>query len=68
MQGFRTFQNDLDITHKTMDHTQGLCNSHPSLVLGQSIQSLQDCLYLALSQQLLRELLCGYVESWATHT
>ena len=40
-----------------MDHTQGLRNSHPSLILSQSIQSLEDSLYLALPQQLLREFL-----------
>ena len=40
-----------------MDYTQGLCNSYPSLVLGQSIQSLENGLYLALPQQFLCELL-----------
>jgi hypothetical protein len=59
MQLLRTFHNYLHVTDKTMDYTQGLCDGHPSLVLGQSIQSLEYSLYLALSQQLLREFLCG---------
>ena len=59
MQLLHAFHNHLHITHKTMDDTQGLCNSHSSLVLGQSIQPLENSLYLALPQQLLRELLCG---------
>ena len=42
-----------------MDHTQGLRNGYPGLVLSQPIQSLDDCLDLAFPQQLLRELLCG---------
>ena len=48
-QRFRTFHDYLDITDKTVDHTQGLCNGHPSLILGQSIQSLEYCLYLAVA-------------------
>jgi hypothetical protein len=59
MQALRTFHNHLHITHKTMDHTQRLSNSHPSLILGQSIQSLNSGFYLAVAQQLLRELLYG---------
>jgi hypothetical protein len=58
MQVLRTFHNSLHITHKTVDHTQGLHNSHPSLVLGQSIQFLEYGLYLAVAQQLFRKLLC----------
>jgi hypothetical protein len=46
----RTFHDYLNIAHKTMDDTQGLRHSHPSLVLGQSIQSLENGLYLALPQ------------------
>jgi hypothetical protein len=42
-----------------MDHTQGLCDGHSSLVLGQSIQPLEYGLYFTVSQQLLRELLYG---------
>jgi hypothetical protein len=61
MKAFRTFHNHLHISDKTMDHTQGLRNNHPSLILGQSIQSLEDPLYLALPQQLLREFYCGTV-------
>ena len=49
MPAFRTFHNYLHITDKTVDDAQGLCNSHPSLVLGQSIQSLKYGLYLAVS-------------------
>jgi hypothetical protein len=59
MPTFHTFHNYFHITDQTVDDAQGLCNSHPSLVLGQSIQSLKYGLYLAVSQQLLRELLCG---------
>ena len=59
MQAFRTFHNYLHITDKAVDHAQRLRNSHPSLILGQSIQPLDDCLYLTLPQQLLREFLCG---------
>ena len=33
-QTLRTLHDFLHITHKTMDHTQRLCNSYPSLVLG----------------------------------
>ena len=59
MQEFRTFHNDLHITHETMHHAQGLCNSHLCLVLGQSIQSLQNSFNLAIPQQFLGELLYG---------
>jgi hypothetical protein len=47
---FRTFHNRLYATHKAVDYTQGLCNSYSSLLLGQSIQSLENSLYLALPQ------------------
>ena len=50
MQLLRTFHDYLHIPHKTMDHTQGLSNSRPSLVLSQSIQSLEYGLYLAVTQ------------------
>ena len=59
MQNFRTFHNDLHVTDKTIDDTHGLRDSHSSLVLGQSIQSLENSLYLAVSQQLLRKFLCN---------
>ncbi len=49
MQPLRTFHNYLHITHKTMDHAQRLSNSHPSLLLGQSIQSLNGGFYLAVA-------------------
>jgi hypothetical protein len=55
--GSRTFQNSLHIAHKTMNDTQCLCNSYPRLVLGQSIQSLENGLDFALSQQLFGEFL-----------
>jgi len=41
-----------------MNHTQRLCSSHLGLFLRQSIQSLENRLYLALPQKFLRELLC----------
>src|SRR5258708_31847693 len=47
----RTFHDYLDTTHETMHDTQGLRNSHPSFILSQSIQSLENILYLALPQQ-----------------
>ena len=59
MQALRTFHNHLHITDKTVDHAQRLSNSHPSLILRQSIQSLDSGFYLAVAQQLLRELLYG---------
>ena len=58
MELLRTFHNHRYIAHETMDHTQCLRNSHPRLVLGQSIQSVENCLDLCLPQQLLRELFC----------
>ena len=61
MQAFRTFHNYFHVTDETMDHTQGLRNSDPSLILRQPIQSLKDSLYLALPQQLLCEFHCGAV-------
>jgi hypothetical protein len=48
MQALRTFHDYLHITQKTMDHTQRLSNSHPSLILRQSIQSLDSGFYLAV--------------------
>ena len=50
MELLSTFHNHPYIAHETMDNTQCLCNSHPCLVLGQSIQSLQRCLNIALPQ------------------
>ena len=58
MKLLRTFHNYLHITHKAIDHTQRLRNSHSSLVLGQSIQFMEYSLYLVVPQQLLREFLC----------
>ena len=46
----RTFHYYFDIAHETVNDTQCLCNSHPSFILGQPIQSLEDSLYLALPQ------------------
>ena len=54
-----TFDNCLHVSDETMYDTQCLCNSHPSLVLGQSIQSLENCLYLALPEQLFGEFFYG---------
>jgi hypothetical protein len=54
-----TFHNCPHTTYKAMDHTQRLCDSHLSLILGQSIQSLEYGLYLAVPQQSLCEFLCG---------
>ena len=59
MQTFRTFHNYLHMINKTMDHTQGLRSSYPGLLLGQSIEPLNDCLNFAVTQQLLRKLFCG---------
>ena len=41
-----------------MNDGQGLSNGHAGLFLRESVQSLQYLLYLAVSQQLLGELLC----------
>ena len=49
IQALRTFHYYLQITHKTIDHTQRLRNCHPSLILGQSIQSLDRGFYLAVA-------------------
>jgi hypothetical protein len=49
IQALRTFHDHLHITHKTMDHAQRLRNGYPSLIPGQSIQSLEYCLYLGFS-------------------
>jgi hypothetical protein len=49
MHALRTFHNYFHITHKTMDHTQRLSNSHPSFILCQSIQSLDSGFYLAVA-------------------
>ena len=59
MQESRTFHDCLHATHETVDHRQGLCNSHSSLVLGQSVQSLEYGLYLAVPQQFLCKFLCS---------
>ena len=57
MEAVPTFHNYPHIAHKAMDNTQRLSDSHPSLLLGQSIQSHQHGLNLTLPQQLFRELL-----------
>ena len=62
MEQLRTFHDHPYIAHETMNHTQCLRNSHPRFVLGQSIQSLENCLNFALPQQLLRELFC---DTWS---
>ena len=57
MEAVPTFYNHPHITHKATDNAQRLSDSHPSLLLGQSIQSHQHGLNLTLPQQLFRELL-----------
>jgi hypothetical protein len=57
MQALLTFHNHPHITHKAMDNTQRLCGSHPSLILGQPIQSRQHGLNITLPQQFFGELL-----------
>ena len=59
MKALPTSHKSLDIIDKTMYDTQGLCNSHANLFLGQFIQSLESVLYLSLPQQFLYQLLCG---------
>ena len=59
MQALPTFHESLDIIHKTMDHTQGLRNSHANLFLGQSIQVLESIVYISVPKQFLCGLLCG---------
>jgi hypothetical protein len=59
VQVWRTFDNCIHVSNETMDDTRGLCSGHPSLLLGQSIQSLENCLYLALPKQLFGEFLYG---------
>jgi hypothetical protein len=49
IQALRTFHDYFHITHKTMNDTQRLRNGYPSLLLGQSIQSLEYFLYLGFS-------------------
>jgi hypothetical protein len=46
------------VIRKVMDHSQGLCNSRQTLILGQSIQSLEGSLYFVLLPQQLHEFLC----------
>ena len=50
-----------------MDHAQGLCDSHPCLVLGQSIQSLQNRFNLVVPQQLFSKFLYGTFEPWSVY-
>ena len=58
-QQIRTFHGYLHVTYKTVNNTQGLCDCHPSLVLGQPVELLQNYFDLALPQKLLSKLLCG---------
>jgi hypothetical protein len=53
---WRTSHNHL---RKTIYHTQGLRSHRQTLVLGQSIQSLEGSLYLVLSPQHLYEFSCN---------
>ena len=51
IRAFRTLHNYFDITHKAVDHTQGRYGSGSlQLVPGQSIQSLENGVYLTLLQ------------------
>jgi hypothetical protein len=50
-----TFHNYSRIIDKTVHHTQGLCDSHPGLILRQSVQPLENDLDFALPQQFLRK-------------
>ena len=53
-----TVHDHLHIVQKTVNDGEGLGHGHAGLFLGESVQPLQYRLYLAISQQLLRELLC----------
>ena len=55
----QTFHHYSCIIHKTVNHTQRLCDSDAGLVLSQSVQSLKHSLDLALSEQFLCELFYG---------
>jgi hypothetical protein len=52
-----TVHDHLHIVQKTVNDGQGLRHGHAGLVLGESVQSLEYRLDLAVSQQLLCELL-----------
>jgi hypothetical protein len=54
-----TVNDYLHIIQKTMNDGQCLCHGHPGLFLRESVQSLEYRLDLAISQQLLCELLCN---------
>ena len=45
-----TIHDYFHIIHKSMDHTQSLCDGHLSLVLSQSIKPLEYGLNIALPQ------------------
>jgi hypothetical protein len=53
-----TVHDDLHIVQKTVNDGQGLRHGHAGLFLCESVQSLEYRLDLAVSQQLLSELLC----------
>ena len=57
-----TIHDYFHIAHKSMDDTQSLCDSHPSLVLGQSIKPLEYSLDLTLPQELPCELLYKQID------
>jgi len=55
---WRTVHDQLHIVHKAVDNLQGLRYSHPSLILGEAVQPLEDGLDIASTlQQHLGELL-----------
>ena len=53
-----TVHDHLHIVQKTVNDGEGLGHGHASFFLGESVESLEYRLDLAISQQLLRELLC----------
>jgi hypothetical protein len=53
-----TVHDHLHIIQKTVNNSQGLRHGHAGLFQREPVQSLQYGLDLAISQQLLRKLLC----------
>ena len=53
-----TIHYHLHILDKTVNDLEGLCCGYPSLILGESIQSLEHRLYVLLSKELLNKLFC----------
>ena len=57
----RTVHDDFYVAHKTMNDLERLGPSHTGLIKGESVQSMEHILNLALSQQFLCKLLWGDV-------